>query len=133
MEEHLIHNGQDPSFRVWRGLSSRNSLDEDWEEHFRVPTRHWTLELDFVVDMRTMVVDAFQQINDPVVLEVRVLDIVEEAFRIADGLQEGGKEGEPNGDVEVPFDNERQQPLGDAEFDFGDQKHNFDLVALDLM
>ncbi len=83
--------------------------------------------------MRTMVFNAFQQINDPVVLEVKGLDIVEEAFRVVDGLQEGGNEGEPNGDVEAPFDNERQQPLGDAKFDFGDQEHNFDLVALDLM
>jgi hypothetical protein len=52
-----------------------------------------------------MVVDAFQQINDPVVLEIRALDIVEEAFKVVDGLQEGGNEGEPSGDVEVPFDN----------------------------
>jgi hypothetical protein len=68
-----------------------------------------------------------------VVLEVRALDIAEETFRVVDGLHEGGNEGEPNGDVEVPCDNELQKLLGDAEFDFGDQEHNFDLVALDLM
>jgi acetyl/propionyl-CoA carboxylase alpha subunit len=33
-----------------------------------------------------MVFNAFQQINDPVVLEVKGLDIVEEAFRVVDGL-----------------------------------------------
>lgn len=31
---------------------------------------------------------------------------MKEAFRVADGLQGGGNEGEPNGDVEVPFDSE---------------------------
>ncbi len=37
-------------------------------------------------------------------MEVRGLDIVEEAFRVVDGLQEAGNEGEPNGDVEAPFE-----------------------------
>jgi hypothetical protein len=46
-------------------------------------------------------------------------------------LYEGGNEDEPNGDAKAPFDNEGQQPLGDVEFDFGDQEHNFDLVALE--
>jgi hypothetical protein len=67
--------------------------------------------------MQAMVVVAFQQINDLVVLEVRV---VEEAFKVANGLQEGGNEGEPNGDAEAPFDNAGQQPLGDAKSVFGD-------------
>lgn len=31
---------------------------------------------------------------------------MKEAFRGADGLQGGGNEGQPNGDVEVPFDSE---------------------------
>ncbi len=29
---------------------------------------------------------------------------MEEAFRVVDGLQEVGNEGEPNGDVEAPFE-----------------------------
>jgi hypothetical protein len=40
VKEHFIHNGRDPSFKVWRGPRNKDSLDEAWEEHFRVPTRH---------------------------------------------------------------------------------------------
>jgi hypothetical protein len=36
--------------------------------------------------MRAIVADAFQQIDDPMVLEARALDVVEEAFRVANGL-----------------------------------------------
>jgi hypothetical protein len=52
-----------------------------------------------------------------VALETRVIDVVEEAFRVVDGSQEGGNEGDKNGDAKAPFDNEGQQPLGDVEFD----------------
>jgi hypothetical protein len=55
-----------------------------------------------------------------VALETRVIDVVEGVFRVADGSQEGGNEGDKNGDAEAPFDNEGQQPLGDVEFDLGD-------------
>ncbi len=53
-------------------------------------------------------------------LETRVIDVVEEAFRVVDGSQEGGNEGDKNGDAKAPFDNEGQQLLGDVEFDLGD-------------
>lgn len=86
MKEHLIHNGQDPSFRVWRGPGSKDSIDEEWEEHLKVLARQQTHELDFAIDMRAMVADAFQQTDDPMVLDVRALDIVGEAFRVSDGL-----------------------------------------------
>jgi len=95
--------------RVWKGLGNKDSSNEEWEEHFRVLARQQTQGLDFAIDMRVMVVDAFQQTNDPMVLENRALDIVEKTFRVADGLYEGGNEGEPNGDVKAPFDNEGQQ------------------------
>jgi hypothetical protein len=55
-----------------------------------------------------------------VALETRVIDVVEEAFRVVDGSQEGGNEGDKNGDAKAPFDNGGQQPLGDVEFDLGD-------------
>jgi hypothetical protein len=51
VKEHLIHNGRDPRYRVWRGPCNKDSLDEKWEEEFRVPTRQQTQELDFVIDM----------------------------------------------------------------------------------
>jgi hypothetical protein len=77
-----------------------------------------------------MVVDAFQQANDPMALENRAIDVVEEVFKVANGLQ-GGNEGDRNGEVKAPFNSEGQQHLGDAEFDRGDQEHSFDLVALE--
>jgi hypothetical protein len=86
VKEHLIHNGRDPSFRIWRGPSSKDSLDEEWEEHFKVLVRQQMQKLDFAIDMQVMVVDAFQQTDDPMVLEARALDVVDEAFRVADGL-----------------------------------------------
>ncbi len=70
--------------------------------------------------MWAMVVDAFQQIDDLVGLEVRASDVVEEAFRVANELQKGRNEGDTNGDVEPPFDSKSQQPLGDVEFELGD-------------
>jgi hypothetical protein len=33
-----------------------------------------------------MVADAFQQVDDPMALESRAIDVVEEAFRVVDGL-----------------------------------------------
>ncbi len=77
-----------------------------------------------------MVVDAFQQVDDLMALETIVIDVVEKAFSIANGLQ-GGNEGDRNGEIEAPFDSEGQQHLGDAEFDHGDQEHSFDPVALE--
>jgi hypothetical protein len=42
VREHLIMNGQDPNFRVWRGPSMRDSSNEEWEEHFRTSNGvHW--------------------------------------------------------------------------------------------
>lgn len=45
MREHLIHNGNDPRFRVWRSLGSRDSSDEEWEEDFRRPVGQQTQKL----------------------------------------------------------------------------------------
>jgi hypothetical protein len=39
VKEHLIHNGEDPRYRVWRGSGNKNSSNEEWEEEFRVPTK----------------------------------------------------------------------------------------------
>jgi hypothetical protein len=36
VREHLIHNGKELSFRVWKGLNTRDSIDEEWEK-FRRP------------------------------------------------------------------------------------------------
>jgi hypothetical protein len=48
-----------------------------------------------------MVVDAFQQVDDLVALKARALNVVEEAFKVVDGLQEGWNEGERNGETKA--------------------------------
>jgi hypothetical protein len=37
------------------------------------------------------------------------VDVVEDAFRVADGLKQEENEGDRDGDGEVPFDNNGQQ------------------------
>jgi hypothetical protein len=64
-------------------------------------------------------------------LKVIALNVVEEAFKVVDGLQERWNEGGKNGEAKAPFDKKGQQPLGDTKFDLGDQKHNFDPMTLD--
>jgi hypothetical protein len=32
VKEHLIQNGKEPSFRVWKGINIRDPLDEEWEQ-----------------------------------------------------------------------------------------------------
>jgi hypothetical protein len=81
--------------------------------------------------MQAMVVDAFQLVDDLVALKARALNVVEEAFKVVDGLQEGWNEGERNDESKAPFDNKGQRHLGDIEFDLGDQKHKFDPMTLD--
>jgi hypothetical protein len=39
VKDHLIHNGRDASFRVWRGPCNRIYLNEKWEEELKVPNR----------------------------------------------------------------------------------------------
>jgi hypothetical protein len=90
VKEHLIHNGWDSSFKVWRGPCSKDISNEEWEEHFRVLIRQQTQDLDFAFDMRAMVANAFQQTNDPMVLEARTLDVMEETFKVADGFRREG-------------------------------------------
>ncbi len=58
--------------------------------------------------MRAMVANAFKQVDDLMALEASFLEVVEEAFRVTDELQEGRNEGYINGDAKPPFDNKGQ-------------------------
>ncbi len=131
MRGHLIHNGRDPRFRVWRCPSNKNSLNKEWEEEFRRLTKQQTQPLNVAIDMQAMVANAFQQLNDPISLEDILVDIVEDVLKIVDGLQQEANEGDRDGDGKVPFNNEGQQPSGDTSFDDVQQEHNFDLMALE--
>jgi hypothetical protein len=59
IREHLIRNRRHPDFRVWRDPGSRNSLDDEWDEHFWAPTTETTREVDVQVDTRRMVEETF--------------------------------------------------------------------------
>jgi hypothetical protein len=64
VRDHLINNGRDPDFRVWKGPGERDSSDDEWEEDFWRPTEHRTPALDKQVDTRQMVDNAFVQEDD---------------------------------------------------------------------
>jgi hypothetical protein len=46
VKEHLIRNGRDDNFRVWRGPGSRDTSDDDWEDYFWDPGAERTREVD---------------------------------------------------------------------------------------
>ncbi len=81
---------------MWRGPWNRDSLDEEWEVEFRRPIEQQNLKLDLQTNIRAMVEDAFQQVNEPMALEERTMEIIEEAFVVADGLQEEANVGNAN-------------------------------------
>ncbi len=59
-----------------------------------------------------MVANAFQQVDEPVSLEERAMDIIEEAFGVVDGLHYSSNEGNNNdGEGIALFDCEGQQPF----------------------
>ncbi len=51
VRNHLILNGRDPSFRMWRGLGDKDSLDEKWEVEFKRPIEQQNQELDLQIDI----------------------------------------------------------------------------------
>ncbi len=71
-------------------------MDEEWEVEFRRPIEQQNLKLDLQTNIRAMVEDAFQQVNEPMALEERTMEIIEEAFVVADGLQEEANVGNAN-------------------------------------
>ncbi len=82
MKDHLIHNGRDVSFQVWKGLGNRDSSNEEWEEESKVPNKHQFQELNSRMDIQGMVANAFQQVDELVSLEKKAMDVVEEAFGV---------------------------------------------------
>ncbi len=51
VRNHLILNGRDPSFRVWRGPRDKDFSDEEWEVECRRPIEHQNLEFDLQTDI----------------------------------------------------------------------------------
>jgi hypothetical protein len=90
VKDHLIQNGREPSFRVWRGPGERDGSDEEWEEEFRRPPVAHDGHIDEGLDMHAMVEDAFTEIDEapapPITLEDQLEDIVMGAFTVVDEL-----------------------------------------------
>jgi hypothetical protein len=88
VREHLILNGWDPNFRVWRGPGARDSSDEEWEGHMRTRNQRLSVELDSHVDTRGMVDNAFlEESLPPDVVEI-VHDVFTGAFDLGDAVHE---------------------------------------------
>ena len=59
VRKHLILNGWDPNFRVWKRPIERDSFDKEWEGHMHIRNHQLPVELDSYVDIRGMVDNAF--------------------------------------------------------------------------
>ncbi len=91
-------NGRDPRFRVWRGLGIKNLTYEECEEKFRKPMpQQWSQPLESAIDVQAMAANAFQQLDDLVSMGKKVVDIMEDVFRVANGLEEETNEGDIDG------------------------------------
>lgn len=109
-------------------------MDEEWEVEFRRPIEQQNLKLGLQTNIRAMVEDVFQQVNEPMALEERTMEIIEEAFVVADGLQEEANVRNANnnedkllGNIEVDH-----ELLGEvASKDVVPLDNSFDLMALE--
>ena len=83
--------------------------------------------MDVGIEVRSMVEDVFQEIDQPEQpLEERLQDIVMDAFNVVNDLQEGGGE---SGDEE---DEEPMGDLGNADDTYGDP-HDLEEAIQDCM
>ena len=66
VKDHLIqYHGREPTYRLWRGPGDRDLLDEEWEQEFKRPPRtHEDGKLNAGLDVRAMVLNAFQEIDE---------------------------------------------------------------------
>jgi hypothetical protein len=125
VREHLIRNGRDSEFRVWRGPGDRDSSNEEWEQDFWRPEQDATVVLDEQIDTRNMINDTFQQCNDPDSVEDRVQEAVADAFTIADNIHDQCRSSENWNEPcfvdlvedDVPLDGDDAEDEGDANFD----------------
>jgi hypothetical protein len=62
VRNHLVQNGRDSEFQVWRGPRERHSSDEEWEEEFWTPEQQPQETLDAHIDMRGMIHNTFEEV-----------------------------------------------------------------------
>lgn len=84
--KHFILNGREPSFRIWRCLGDRDSSYEEWEAEWKTPITKHNQEFGLHTNIRGMVQDPFQQVDQPNILEEKAMEVPEKAFMIFDGL-----------------------------------------------
>lgn len=83
--KHFILNGREPSFRIWRAPGDRDSSHEKWEAEWKTPITKHNQELSLHTNIHGMVQDAFQQVDQPNILEEKAREVAEKAFMIVDG------------------------------------------------
>ena len=59
VRDHLIRHGRQPESRVWTGAGTRDSSDDEWEEHFWGPNENRCIRMDAKVNTRGMIHNAF--------------------------------------------------------------------------
>jgi hypothetical protein len=88
VREHLLQNGRDSEFRVWRGPGNRDSSDEEWEQEYWRPGEERPEALDQQVDTRAIIDDRFEECDDAEAVEDRVHEEVATAFAVADRIHD---------------------------------------------
>jgi hypothetical protein len=121
VREHLIRNGRDSEFRIWRGPGNLDSSDDEWEQVQSTPDQACRERLDPQVDTRQMIDDAFEQCDAPDSIEERVQEEVVEAFAAADNIHE---ESTSTSNWEEPCNAEPGADDGNNEED--EENANFD-------
>jgi hypothetical protein len=88
VRQHLIRNGRDPDFCVWRGPGDQESSDEEWEEIRSTADQGQRQLLDAQVDTYGMIHDAFEQEDEADPLLKRVEEAMVDAFTVANNIHE---------------------------------------------
>ena len=86
VRSHLINNGRDPYFRVWKGPGVNNSSDEEWENNGTSVNQRPHVPLDFHVNTRDMVDNAFLEEPCPQEVDDIVEEVVADAFVLGNSV-----------------------------------------------
>ena len=146
---HLIKNGRDPYFRVWRRPGVRDLSHEEWENSGTSLNQRPHVPLDSHVNKRDMVDNAFLEEPRPQEVDDIAEEVVADAFTLGDFVHaecsgtsyddEGPNvptdDGTSDGDPEHPDDNSGLDPafLEEAMKELYDGSHTTKLAATILV
>ncbi len=77
MKDHAIHNGRDASFRVWRGPCNKDFQMNNGRRIIGFQLDNRPQEYDSRIHIQGMMVDAFQQVNEPMSSKEKTMEMVE--------------------------------------------------------